>query len=267
MRSILLGFAAGVGALQMQAQLQTVLFVVPAMLAVAALLMVSRQWRAAVRVPTLTLCGTVLGFCWATLFAQAYLHKELPVNLEGRDLVVTGTVASLPGFTEQGARFDFQLEKVLPVEGIVPLLPERVSLSWPAGFQGRAVQPVPEVQPGERWQLTVRLTRPHGNANPEGFDYEVWLLEQNLRATGSVRPDQASAIKNQRLDRFVFSFANCVERSRAWLRARILAALPGKRYASVLVALVIGDQRGVQQSDWTIFTRTGIGHLISISGL
>jgi competence protein ComEC len=33
------------------------------------------------------------------------------------------------------------------------------------------------------------------------------------------------------------------------------------------VALVIGDQRGIDQADWQVFNRTGIGHLISISGL
>ena len=267
MRSVLLGFAAGVGVLQTQAALQSIFLIITTMVAVTALLVALRKQRGMVRVPVFVFCGALLGFCWATLFAQVYLRHELPADLEGRDLVVTGTIASLPGFTEQGARFDFRIEQALAIDGVVPQLPERVSLSWPAGFQGRAAQPVPDVQPGERWQLTVRLTRPHGNANPQGFDYEVWLLEQNLRATGSVRPDNASVIKNQRVDRFAFSFNNCVERSRAWLRARILAALPGKRYASVLVALVIGDQRGVQQSNWTIFTRTGIGHLISISGL
>jgi competence protein ComEC len=30
---------------------------------------------------------------------------------------------------------------------------------------------------------------------------------------------------------------------------------------------VIGDQRGIDQADWQVFNRTGIGHLISISGL
>ena len=267
MRSILLGIAAGIGILQTQATLQSIWLNVIEMLVAAAVLIALRKQRAAVRIPVFVLGGVVLGFCWASLFAQAYLSHELPAELEGRDLVVTGTIASLPGFSEQGARFDLRIEQALAIDGVVPTLPERVSLSWPAGFQGRAAQAVPDIQPGERWQLTVRLTRPHGNANPQGFDYEVWLLEQNLRATGSVRPDQTSAVKNIRRDQFVFSLANCVERSRAWLRARILAALPGKRYASVLVALVIGDQRGVQQSDWTVFTRTGIGHLISISGL
>jgi competence protein ComEC len=51
------------------------------------------------------------------------------------------------------------------------------------------------------------------------------------------------------------------------LRDRIHAALPGKAHAGVIVALVIGDQREISQSDWTVFNRAGIGHLISISGL
>ena len=58
--------------------------------------------------------------------------------------------------------------------------------------------------------MTVRLQRPHGNANPYGFDYEVWLLEQGLRATGYVRPDQYGIPPNRRLDAFVWSFGNVV---------------------------------------------------------
>jgi competence protein ComEC len=33
----------------------------------------------------------------------------------------------------------------------------------------------------------VRLKAPHGNLNPHGFDYELWLWEQGLQATGYVR--------------------------------------------------------------------------------
>ena len=54
---------------------------------------------------------------------------------------------------------------------------------------------------------------------------------------------------------------------RGALRARILQALPAEPYAGVIAALVMGDQRAIEQSDWTIFNRTGIGHLVSISGL
>ena len=51
------------------------------------------------------------------------------------------------------------------------------------------------------------------------------------------------------------------------MRARILAALPDAPYAGVIVALTIGEQRAIPESQWRVFNRTGIAHLISISGL
>ena len=35
--------------------------------------------------------------------------------------------------------------------------------------------------------MTVRLKAPHGNSNPGGFDFELWLWEQGIQATGYVR--------------------------------------------------------------------------------
>ncbi|MBC7453812.1 MAG: DNA internalization-related competence protein ComEC/Rec2 [Massilia sp.] len=210
--------------------------------------------------------GALLGFCWAALIASIALTPQLAKDDEGRDVTLIGTIDSLPYRFEQGVRFNFAVEHVV---GSAMVVPPRVSLAWYAGFragaqQVGAVKEVGAVQPGERWQLTVRLQRPHGNANPYGFDYEVWLLEQGVRATGYVRPEGGS---NRRLDSFVFSFKNLVEHCRATLRERILRALAGKQYAGVIVALVVGDQRAIDQSEWMVFNRTGISHLISISGL
>lgn len=254
--------------LQLQAALLPMTWAAALLMTAVALLVAFKSIpRRAIRLPLVASIAVVLGFAWATLFAQYYLQQSLPAALEGRDITVVGTIDSLPASVEQGVRFNFAVERVMPLDGVTPVLPRRLALAWSSGFFGQITQAVGDVQPGERWQLTVRLARPHGNANPFGFDYEAWLLEQNLRATGYVRPDTDVALKNVRLASFVLSPGNLVERSRAWLRARILAALPDKRYAGVLVALVVGDQRGVAQTDWTIFTRTGIGHLISISGL
>jgi competence protein ComEC len=204
--------------------------------------------------------GALLGFAWAALVAQQTLAPQLAKGDEGRDITVVGVVDSLPYRFEQGVRFNFAVQQV---QGTAPpAVPPHVALAWYGGLRG-AAREVGDVQPGERWRLTVRLQRPHGNANPGGFDYEVWLLEQGVRATGYVRPDPG----NRRLDAFVYSFGSFVERCRAFLRARILAALPGKPYAGVIVALVVGDQRAIDQSGWTVFNRTGVSHLISISGL
>jgi competence protein ComEC len=270
MRSAILGFVAGIGWLQIQAELpaqSSILLLV----AVAALLglLIRKIERPAYRIPLLAACGATLGFTWAALFAHAYLAHELPKELEGRDVTVVGTIDSLPTRFEHGVGFNFAVEQVVDAGGSpAAAIPPRLALSWYTAFRSEdAPQTAPEIQAGERWQLTVRLRRPHGNANPEGFDYEVWLLEQNLRATGYVRSDEKSVYKNQRRQDFVVSFGNAVERCRGWLRDRILAALPDHQYAGVIVALVVGDQRAVSQSDWKIFNRTGIGHLISISGL
>jgi competence protein ComEC len=52
------------------------------------------------------------------------------------------------------------------------------------------------------------------------------------------------------------------------LRDKIRSQLPkDARYAGVIIALVMGDQNSIEQDDWRIFNATGIGHLISISGL
>ncbi len=210
------------------------------------------------------LAGALSGIAWAALFAQYYLQHELPPAWEGRDITVIGTVDSLPSYFESGARFTFAVEKVLDQDGVSPIVPKRLALAW---YQ-TAGQPLPvQVQPGARWQLTVRLKRPHGNANPHLFDYEAWLLERNLRATGYVRSDQKLALKNQQLQAFVFSPGNLIQVLRSRLRERILQALPEHRYAGVLVALAVGDQRAIDQSDWEVFNRTGISHLVAISGL
>lgn len=281
MRSAILGFAAGIAFLQMQARLLP--FEGHMALLAAAVLLLTVCWRlrgagasgggrTVLRIVLFNIAGLCAGFAWGGLLAQSRLDDALPAAWEGRDIVVVGTIDSLPYRFERGVRFNFKVERVGPQNGGTPPVPQRLALSWysPGAFGqagGEPLQAVPEVRPGERWQFTVRLKRPHGNANPHGFDYEVWLLEQNLRATGSVRSDQQSAYKNHRLQEFIRTPSNAIERGRSWLRDRIMSALPKQRYAGVIVALVIGDQRAIEQSDWSIFNRTGVGHLVAISGL
>ncbi|WP_050477162.1 DNA internalization-related competence protein ComEC/Rec2 [Herbaspirillum rhizosphaerae] len=277
MRSAILGFAAGIALLQMQAELPVFQWLMGLLVLAAVLLLMG--WRlgktgfgAVLRIAVFNIAGICIGFAWGGLYAQYYLDQELPSAWEGQDVTIVGTVDSLPYRFDRGVRFNFLVETIAPQANGVPPVPSRLSLSWyaagPFSDAGAiSLTAVPQVRPGERWQLTVRLKRPHGAANPNGFDYEVWLLEQGLRATGTVRSDTQLAYKNQRLQPFVQTPGNIVQYCRGWLRDRILAALPKQKYASVIVALVIGDQRAIDRADWEIFNRTGIGHLVAISGL
>ncbi|MDR1311417.1 MAG: DNA internalization-related competence protein ComEC/Rec2 [Burkholderiaceae bacterium] len=206
------------------------------------------------------IAGILLGVCWATVCAQWYLHEALDREWEGVSMLVTGTVASLPQRTERGTQFHFSTESAFVRQNAVDI-PSSVALMWNKPSWGD----VPDIRPGERWQLRVRLARPHGNVNPHAFDYEAWLLTQRIRATGHVQASDTQ--ENHLRDEWVFSPSNVVNLARYRLRERIRSALPDDPYASVIVALVIGDQHGISPSDRDLFNRTGISHLIAISGL
>ncbi len=201
------------------------------------------------------------GFAWAAWMAQARMADALPAEWEGRDIVVEGVVASLPQAYDRSLRFEFDIERVVSAGARVP---QRIVLSW-WGSGGRDGAPVllPEVHPGERWRFTVRLKRPHGLANPHGFDYEAWLLERGIRATGYVRPKG----ERRRLDVRAPGWAYRIEAARERLRDRIRRVLGDAPAAGVIAALVMGDQRAIAPEQWQVFTRTGVNHLMSISGL
>lgn len=215
------------------------------------------------RVPSLILaalffCGTVGGFSYAHWRADVRLADALPSAWEGQDIELVGVIASLPGVSARGTRFEFDVEKTLTAEAVVP---QHIALTWYPERKGDSGIPV--LSPGERWQLTVRLRRPHGTMNPHGFDYEAWALERNLRAGGYVRTKSGATKLNDNVGGFMYR----VDHLRLSIRERMTKALGDAPHAGVLVALAIGEQNAISQDSWRVFWRTGVGHLMSISGL
>lgn len=206
-----------------------------------------------------------LGFYHAAWQAQQRLAVTLPDEWQGRDIKVIGVVAELPRKHEHGQRFLFDIEKTLTrVPGqkfFVPQasVPRHIYLST---YDDKQAAP-PVLHAGERWQLTLRLKQPHGSSNPHGFDFEVWALENNVRAVGYVN----SKADNVRLAALADGFSYRIETWREAVRDKFNATLVNAPYAGVLSALAIGDQSSIPQAQWQVFTRTGVNHLMSISGL
>lgn len=204
------------------------------------------------------------GFFWAAAFAQLRLSDALPSEWEGRDIQLVGVVASMPQLQERGERFEFDVEQIVTKAAVVP---RHISLTqYTAEFGSNAANPksgAVVLHAGERWQLTVRLKRPHGTANPHGFDFEAWALERNIRATGYMRKN----VQTRRITDFVARPAYLVEAVREKIRDRMSAVLADKPYGGILEALAIGDESAIMQADWQVFLRTGTNHLMSISGL
>lgn len=261
MRIFALFFCAGAGLLQLQAELSATARLLACLLAALAVLGGLAARRYCVRLPVqrrviliaAALAALGLGFGWASLRAEWRLDDQLHAALDGRELTVEGRIADLPRRSASGLRFLFEVDPPQPG------LPSLLQVSWREGRPDFV--PLPEVRAGERWHLPLRLRRPRGSANPGGFDYEAWLLQKGVRATAQVRgPGRLLSVDDARpMQR--------VHRLRGEVRDRFLAVLGDRPYRGMLVALAVGDQGAISSAQWDSFRRTGIAHLVSISGL
>ncbi len=142
------------------------------------------RWR---RVAALGLLGlALLGFGSTGWRAGQRLAEELPAAIEGRDVRLSGIVASLPQAGPSGLRFRFEVERAT-LAGEDVAVPRFIALGWYSGFHEDATlsQPQRELRAGQRWTFDVRLRRPHGSFNPHGFDFELTLFERRRRAGGA----------------------------------------------------------------------------------
>ena len=223
--------------------------------------------------------GAAVMFAVCGLRALDTATHGLAAALEGQDIRVTGTVAAMPQANEAGTRLRLEVETA-KLGGAPVQLPERIDLAWyggppPADAEAEDDLPprqLPPVRAGDRWTFTVRLKAPHGLRNPHGFDYELWLWEQGVQATGTVR----AGAKDEAPVFLGTTWLHPVERARQSVRDAIVQRLARgaqdgdaaqARIAGVVAALVTGDQRAIDRADWDVFRATGVAHLMSISGL
>lgn len=190
----------------------------------------------------------LLGVAWGCAAGAARLAQRWPADRDGETVTLSGTVVGLPFETDSGWRFEFVADGV----------PQRFALQW-----ARPPQSSPPPAPGQRWRLALRLRTPHGHANPRGRDEELAWLAHGIdglgRVVGIAQPLADPVPLRLR-------FAVSLDRLRAALAHKIRAAAPAQT-AGVLVALVVGDQRGIGDVVRERFAQTGTSHLLAISGM
>ncbi len=188
----------------------------------------------------------VIGLLWAMAFAMNRLADRLPADLEGIDIPVTGMIANLPEQDERRVSFDFV------VTNSAQTLPHKIRLSW-----YYADQPV---KAGQYWAFTVKLKRPHGSFNPNGYDYERQLFIEGIGATGYIR----SQTKPVLLGRDSASFNISIWRQT--ITDELTTLLATSPSLGLIKALTIGDGSVISTTEWEVFRKTGTTHLVVISG-
>ena len=212
------------------------------------------------------LAATLMGFAGTGLRCLAFDSQALDPALEGRDIRLIGVVTDLPQRNEAGLRFTLAVESAM-LEGHAIALPALIDVVWYGSALGAEPfgpqRPPGDVRAGERWQLLLRLKAPHGSRNPFGFDYELWLWERGVQATGYVR----AGTKDQEPQRLAQTWTHPVAWLRQLVRERIASHIEQRQVAGLVAALVVGDQNAIDRMDWDVFRATGVAHLVSISGL
>lgn len=215
-----------------------------------------------------------LGLYQVYVISEQRLARVLPIELDGTVQKLLVMVDDIPKVSDQGVQFSAEVldwQSTLASESFEQnQLPQRIAINWrqvESQWQLKGTHQAkmifPEVIPGQVWELQLKLKSPRGLKNPHTFDVEQWMFIHQLDANGFVQNHAAKLIKDWR-----WSGRSVIAKVRFWIKRQVTSSL-GKeaRYSGVISALVMGDQNAIDQEDWKIFNTTGIGHLISISGL
>jgi competence protein ComEC len=174
--------------------------------------------------------------------------RPLEITLEGR----VREARRLPG------GFQLELEAVRAVQPGLRL-PEGVRLGGPPTPEGVAA--IEAALPGERRRVRAVLRAPGALANPGGRERLRELERAGVGATGRLlHPALHVRVPEREGARPLAP----LHAARARLDHRLAGAGPG---ASLLRALALGERSGLAPAAQDAFTRLGLAHLLSVSGL
>jgi len=212
------------------------------------------------------------GIGWGAISAHQTLLSQLPDSYDKHRFLVTGSVVGLVNRDEHRTGFELAVESVrmLDAESTdYANLQFSLSRLLLKRYFKPSDQPLSEqvqITSGDHWQLVVQLRKPRGMLNQGGFDYQAWLVQRGISATGYL----VDSNLNQRLDAVNHSFWCAARDGISKFRTRIRRGVQGSELTElskgIITALTIGD-KSMLSPWWNDLARFGIVHLLVISGL
>jgi competence protein ComEC len=116
---------------------------------------------------------------------------------------------------------------------------------------------------GDEVEAVGQLAAPQGPSNPGEFDYAGYLRDQGVRAVLVVRKTPGGVTRLAR--GWTGSPSGWVAVVRGWGQDVLKRELP-PRTRGVAVALLLGEGAPMTAADWDKYVRTGVIHVLAISG-
>ncbi len=121
----------------------------------------------------------------------------------------------------------------------------------------------PGMRAGDGVEVTGWINKPRGPDNPGERDYASALLDDRIRATMLVRRVGDGMVKP--LPSSDWSWDHLAATARTWSRRQLEETLPPAE-AAVGAALLLGDGTALARDDWQKYIRTGVVHVLAVSG-
>ena len=225
--------------------------------------------------------GLIIGISW--VFWQTFFMPTLPERALNQPVFLTGTLIVLPNQSLTAERV--RIKHLMKVDFIAPdsssptlstvsyafRTKPIVSVNWYLSRDELAnINALPKL--GETWQLRGKLKANHSSMNPNGFDYEAWLLQKGIAAQGYIKAFTKTELR-QNIERMPVvqkiedaSFLSLAT-WRNWLANRLNQVFENSEFKPFYKALTFGDKSEITAEDWLLLQNTGTIHLMVISGL
>ena len=189
------------------------------------------------------------------------------LHLAGEQVIIQGTLVQPPRQREWGTYLVVEAQSVLvregekgprrerPAQGRVRLFLNAEAGSWPNLAYGSRI----------RFQTWLNPIRDFANQPPGGylFSFRRYLADRSIHLRGSLRNPAALMLLPEPGG---WGFWRLVEGGRARVQGLIRKSLPPPQ-AGLLRAVLLGDQDGLAREVQEAFQKTGMAHLLVVSGL
>ena len=178
------------------------------------------------------------------------------------EVMLAGRVQGPPERTASGLRFTLEADHLAHVgasarvDGLV-----RVGV-WRSAYAD-STAPFPAVHEGDRVRVSGTLEPAPRPRNPADFDYGAYLKRRGIHAV--LNAYEAAAVtpigEEKRWP------TSAVVRARTHIRTQLAYWMPSEAPRAVLKALLLGDRSSIENATQDQFARTGLMHLLAVSGL
>ncbi len=197
-------------------------------------------------------------FSWGNLSLKPYLKHQHAFNeivrfASDRKYTIEGVIDGRPEASEKGSRIYLRAERIYQGKDYA-VVTGRILLNIE---EGRG-----EYRTGDRIRFISRIREPRNFGTPGEFDYVRYLAYREVYSTAFVASDKDVILIRRNAD---YRLQGAIDAVAGRIGRFIGIHAPGEE-GFILKALLLGDMGNISEETKDAYTRTGVNHVLSISG-